>query len=254
MPDSTISRQSPIAVERFRFSLRGLLLFVLLCSVAFALLFRFLLPAFRAAQEAAKRSQCSNNLKQIGIALHNYHDVWGRFPSPYIADANGKPMHSWRVALTPYLESNSFYIQYDFSKPWDAPSNLALTRAWSWRTYACPSANRAPDPVFTNYVMIVGAEAASRAGEWRSLDQIADGAAETVVIAEIADSDIFWAEPRDLSLDEMSLQINDKSQPSISSHHLHGAMVLFADGSVKFLDESTTPEQLRAMLTSEAND
>ncbi|MGH7135674.1 MAG: DUF1559 domain-containing protein [Pirellulales bacterium] len=50
----------------------------------------------------------------------------------------------------------------------------------------------------------------------------------------------------------MPLQINDKS--SISSRHRHGAMVLFADGKAKFLNESTTPEQLRAMLTSDAND
>ncbi|MGH7135675.1 MAG: DUF1559 domain-containing protein, partial [Pirellulales bacterium] len=140
------------------------------------------------------------------------------------------------------------------SKPWDAVGNLALCRSFIFSTYVCARATQPPGAGYTNYVMIVGPEAASRAGEWRSLDQIADGAAETVVIAEIADSDIFWAEPRDLSLEEMSLRINDKSKPSISSQHPHGAMVLFADGSVKFLDESTTPEQLRAMLTSEAHD
>ncbi|HQU43924.1 MAG: hypothetical protein B7Z73_12760 [Planctomycetia bacterium 21-64-5] len=237
-----------------RFSLRGLLLFVLLCSVAFGLLFRFLLPAVRSAQEAARRGVCAGHLKQIGLALQNYHDVHGCFPSPYIADAQGKPMHSWRVAITPYIESGPFYQQYDLSRPWDAPGNLALTRAWWHDFYACPSANPQPGAGFTNYVMVVGPSAAARAGEWRSLDQITDGPAKTVLVAEIADSDIFWAEPRDLSVDEMSLRINDKSKPSISSHHPHGAMALFADGSIKLLDESTTSAELRAMLTSAADD
>lgn len=102
--------------------------------------------------------------------------------------------------------------------------------------------------------MVVGSETAACAGQWRSLEQITDGPRESILIAEIADSDIFWSEPRDLTFEEMSLQINTKSKPSISSHHPHGAMVLFADGSVEFLDESTTPKQLRAMLTSDAND
>lgn len=228
---------------RLRFSLRDLFVFTLLCGVLFALLFRVLFPALQAAREAARQSQCIVNVKMIGLALANYRDVYGCFPPPYTADANGKPMHSWRVLITPYLESSPFYMQYDFNKPWNSPANYALTQAWGGRGswHGCPSANQPPGAGFTNYVMIVGPTNAAKAGD-------------TILIAEIADSDIFWSEPRDLTLDEMSLRINDKSKPGISSHHPLGAMVALADGSVKFLKQSTTPEQLRAMLTGDADD
>lgn len=219
---------------RFRFGLRGLLWFVVICSVAFAVLF----PAVRAAREAALQSHCVNNLQQIGEALRNYHDTYGCFPSPYVADANGKPMHSWRVAIIPFLSANAAYSHYDVNKPWNSPTNLALARKNWVYIYSCPSANQPPGAGFTNYVMIVGPTAASRAGEWRSLGQISDGPAETVIVAEIADSDIFWSEPRDLMLEEMSFQINDKAKPSISSHHAHGAVVVFADGRIFSLDKA----------------
>ena len=106
--------------------------------------------------------------------------------------------------------------------------------------------------------MIVGAETASRDGELLTWRQITDGTANTIIVAEVVNSNILWTEPRDLRFDEMSFQINDRSKPSISGKHPHHghylAAVLFADGSVKLLDESTTPEELRAMLTASAGD
>src|SRR5579872_1042254 len=78
----------------------------------------FTLPAIQAAREAARRAQCANNLKMIGLALAQYESQYGRFPPAYIADADGKPMHSWRVLILPYLDEESLYSEYDFSEPW----------------------------------------------------------------------------------------------------------------------------------------
>lgn len=72
--------RSDIGAGPFRFTLRGLFLFVLIRSLACAAVFRVLLPAVRAAQEAARQAKCTNNLKQIGIALHSYHSAHDCFP------------------------------------------------------------------------------------------------------------------------------------------------------------------------------
>src|SRR4029453_12945484 len=71
-----------------------------------------LLPAVQQAREAARRTQCKNNLKQIGLALHNYADVYGSFPPAYIADETDKPMHSWRVLILPFLDQDQLYKEY----------------------------------------------------------------------------------------------------------------------------------------------
>ena len=62
-------------------------------------LISLILPAMSYPRKAVWRAQCRNNLKQIGLALHNYHDTYESFPPAYIADENGRPMHSWRVLL-----------------------------------------------------------------------------------------------------------------------------------------------------------
>ena len=93
---------------------------VLVCG---GVLVALLLPAVQAAREAARRSQCTNNLKQIVLALHNYHDVYKCFPSAVLTDESGRPIRSWRVAILPFMEQQALYKQYDFNQPWDSPRN-----------------------------------------------------------------------------------------------------------------------------------
>ncbi len=73
----------------------------LVCS---GILAGLLLPAVQAAREAARRVQCSNNLKQIGLALHNYNAAYKSLPPPYTVDANGQKLHSWRTLILPFIE------------------------------------------------------------------------------------------------------------------------------------------------------
>ena len=90
------------------------------------------------AREAAQRSTCKNNLKQIGLALHNYHDRYQSFPPAFVADENGKPMHSWRVLLLPYLDQADLYARYNFNEPWNGPNNLKLGDEIP-EVYGCPN-------------------------------------------------------------------------------------------------------------------
>ena len=96
----------PPEEKPFQFSLRAMLIGV----TVFALLLGILVvPLVRLAQQEAQRAQCSNNLKQIAVALHNYHDFYKCFPFAQTYGPDGKPWHSWRMAILPFLESNPYY-------------------------------------------------------------------------------------------------------------------------------------------------
>ena len=114
----TSPRRVPLS-RRSAFTLIELLVVLLVLAVAVVLFF----PPQRMAREAARRTQCKNNLKQIGLALHNYHDEYGAFPPAYTVDADGKPLHSWRTLLLPYLDQRPLYATIDLTKAWDDPAN-----------------------------------------------------------------------------------------------------------------------------------
>ena len=128
----------------------GIVLGVIGCLLTVALF----LPAFRSAREAARRAQCTNNLKQIGLAFHNYQEANGSLPPAAITDRNGKPLLCWRVAILPYLESSPLYSRFHLDEPWDSPHNLALLDPMPM-VYACPS-DRNRKPGMTGYQVVVG--------------------------------------------------------------------------------------------------
>src|SRR5690606_7573706 len=80
-------------------------------------------PAVVSGRTAAHRTAATNQFKQIGIAMHNYHDVNGRFPAPVMIGPDGKTPHSWRVAILPYLDQQELYKQYKFDEAWDSEHN-----------------------------------------------------------------------------------------------------------------------------------
>ena len=91
--------------------------------------------------ENAARSQCINNLKQIGLAMHNYHAMHKTFPPAYTVDKAGKPLLSWRVLILPYLEQDALYKEFHLDEPWDSEHNRALIDRMP-ATYRCPDAAR----------------------------------------------------------------------------------------------------------------
>ncbi|MGI9472076.1 MAG: DUF1559 domain-containing protein [Rubripirellula sp.] len=99
-----------------------------------AILIGMLLPAVQAAREAARRVQCQNNLHQIGIALHNYHNAFRRFPPQ--RTRNG--FHGWAIFTLPYLENQSIRDSYKMHVPWHAPENAKAVYAMV-PTFQCPT-------------------------------------------------------------------------------------------------------------------
>jgi prepilin-type processing-associated H-X9-DG protein len=211
------------------------------------LMVALLVPAVSAAREAAKRAQCANNLKQISLAMTNYQETYGCFPPAYIADKDGKPMHSWRVLLLPYLEQQQFYDQYRFDEPWDSLNNKKITDL-AMRVFQCPDQSDPTKPT-TGYVMIVGPHTLSNGPNSRKVSDITDGVSNTIMLVEVPDSDIPWAEPRDLDFKQLDFKINSGKRPCIGSNHPRGAYVSFCDGSVHFLNDSIDPQIVKAMAT-----
>jgi prepilin-type processing-associated H-X9-DG protein len=220
---------------------------LLACVAIIGMLIALLLPAVSPVRPQSRRAQCTNNLKQIALALHNYHSTHGSFPPAYVADASGRPMHSWRVLILPYLDHLPLYRQYRFDEPWDGPNNSQLA-ATSLGVFRCPEDQAGP-PAETNYLLVVGPETAWPGARCVRLDEISDGASNTILLVEVRQSGIAWMEPRDLHVLQMAPGVNAKAGQGISSGHPGGANVAFADGLVLFLPDSLTPAELRGLLT-----
>jgi type II secretory pathway pseudopilin PulG len=199
------------------------------------------------SRESARENQCRLNLKQIALALENYRSAYGCFPPAYLADATGKPMHSWRMLIIPYMEKSPFYSSYKFDEPWDGPNNRKLLDPYWPPYYDCPS--RGAKRGLTSYVMIVGPKTAFPGVHTIKLGDIRDGAGRTIVIAEVSNVDIHWTEPRDLDAESMSWIINDPSKPGLSSLHDRGPAVLFADGTIRRLGTFQPSATLKAMTS-----
>jgi hypothetical protein len=218
----------------------------LLCIIAIPVL--LLLPAISATREAARRNQCGNQLRQIGLAMMEYEGQYGTFPPAYIADENGTPMHSWRVLLLPYLEERTLYDRYNFDEPWNSPANLELATRLPPYIYRCPSAS-AGSTDQTHYMVVSGPQMAFEGDRALRIESFLDGTSKTILVVENTQSTVTWTEPVDLDATQMTFQING-GPGEIGSEHAGGvAMAVFADNHVEPLSEDLSPEEVRAMCT-----
>jgi hypothetical protein len=187
-------------------------------------------------------------LHQVALALQFYHHYFGCFPPAYVADSTGRPMHSWRVLVLPYLDEQPLYAAYNFSEPWDGPNNSKLAGMMP-NLYACPG-NGGASKGLTSYVVIAGPGTSFPGGGTTSLADIRDDKSRTILVAESVNARIPWLQPLDLDVRTMSLRINDPKRPSLSTLHPGGSPSIgFADGWVREFDESLPPKTLKALIT-----
>jgi hypothetical protein len=210
---------------------------------------KWLMDNVTKARRAAIDSVSQSPLNQLMIALLNYEDQYHTLPPAYIADANGKPMHSWRVLILPLVDHDqpTLYDEYDFNEPWDGPNNIKLLDRMPgiFHSPSEPASSR-----YTNIVIIAGSDTAFPYHRSVALRDISDGRQNTILATEIADSKIPWLEPRDLDARTMSFRINDDTKPSISAVKWRLPYVVFADQNHAYrVSPATPPESLRALTT-----
>ncbi len=202
-----------------------------------------LLPAVQAAREASRRMSCSNNMKHIGLALHNYSAAHGSLPPAYTVDAQGRPLHSWRTLILPYMEQQALYDQIDLTKPWDDPVNQAAMQT-AVPTYTCPSTDM--PAISTTYVAIVdpsGMMSGSTATKFRDTT---DGLGNTILFTETDKTQaVHWMEPQDIDMNSF-MSVGD---PSRRTSHVGGRHITLGDGAVIFLTDSADPNLRKAMIT-----
>ena len=218
-------------------SLATVLILVVVVLLAIpAVLAVLLIPAVGAARQAARRAQSSNNMKQLGLAMHNYHDVNGCFPPAVVSDASGKPLFSGRVLLLPFLEQSNLYNLWDQTQAWDSPANQPLSQTMI-ATFRDPADTGPPGQ--TSYLFVTGKGTIGELGTKVKVMDITDGTSNTLMFVEVKASGINWAEPKDW----------DASTPLPPSNHKSGNIVGFADGSVRPIAPETSPASLQAATT-----
>jgi len=162
-----------------------------------------------------------NNLKQLALAMHNYHDVHKHFPPAVVIGPDGKTPHSWRVELLPFLEEQRLYDQYRQNEPWDSPHNKLILRQM-------PSVFRSPfadeKSTSSSYYALVGRGTVFEGPEGVRIEHIFDGTSRTLMFVE-AKRDIPWTKPADIDFDP------DKPVPQLGGFVKGRFAAACADGS-----------------------
>jgi prepilin-type processing-associated H-X9-DG protein len=211
------------------------------------LLVVLLLPANRSARPAAYRAQCVNNLKQIVLALHTYEQTYHALPPAYTVDAQGRPLHSWRTLILPYLELNQLYQTIDLSKPWNDPANAKALHT-DLGVFRCPVPAVAANT--TTYLAIAGPNGCLIPGKSRRLAEITDAHASTMIVIEAGEENaVPWMAPVDAN-ETLVMSLG----PDTQFHHPGGMNAGFVDGHVRFLKGSTPSTVRRALMSIAGNE
>jgi hypothetical protein len=201
------------------------------------------LQAVQKVRAAAARTQSSNNLKQIALAMHNYSDTMGgQMPAQATYDKNGKPLLSWRVMILPYIEQQNLYNQFHMDEPWDSEHNKKLLARMP-TTYASPGDEKSAKAHATHYLGFVGKGAFFEGKKGlRFPAEFVDGTSNTIMIVE-ATKAVPWTKPEDLPYDA------GKPLPKLGMPGASGFNASMCDGSVRFISRKVKETTLRNAIT-----
>ena len=203
-----------------------------------------ILPSVNVSRAAAHTTQSKNNLKQIGLALHNYYEAHQSFPPAVVIGPDGKTPHSWRVAILPYLEQAPLYEQYRKDEPWNGPNNIKLVDK-------IPALFRdptdAPNSTAASYFALVGGSSIFSGKEGMQFPQITDGLSNTILVVE-AKRDIPWTKPEDIPFDK------DKPAPKFGGHHPGSFLAVLGDGSVRAFPDNLPNDILKALISRDGGE
>jgi len=197
-----------------------------------------------AIQEAANRARATNNLRQIGIALHAHNDAFGKLPTATIYSADGtKPLYSWRVALLPFLEQEALYNALKRDEPWDSEHNKKVLKDVKMPgVFALPGVPAKEGHTFLQ--VFTGPDTTFDGKKQMTIQGIADGSSNTIAVVEAAES-VHWAAPGD------DIPYSAKVSPlkQLGNHYGKGTLAVLFDGSFRTISPKMTEKTIRAAIT-----
>jgi prepilin-type processing-associated H-X9-DG protein len=204
-------------------------------------------PWVSTGMTAADRSQSTNNLKQMGLALHVYSAERGTFPPGGTFDAYGRPLHGWQTMILPAIEQGGLFRQVDLDRPWDDPRNAPPFRT-VLTVYLNPGIRPRDETDGAGYalshyagnVYMLGGDIA------RTQADVKDGTSNTLMAGEVAGRFRPWGDPTNWR--DPAKGIN-RAPDGFGSPFSYGANMVFADGSVRFIKNSVDPRILKALGT-----
>lgn len=241
------------------------------------------LPAVHTAREAARRTACANNLRQMGVALVDYESARRSFPPG--DDAFTRRHHAWSSFILPLLEEGTTAARIDYARPWNDPQGNASAADAFVSTYVCPSGIRMfpgkqdyggvlgtsvlpvehePLPPGWEHAGVLYATTADVPRPCRAAE-VSDGLSQTILVSEGVDrgtremdgeaaiGNSRWACGTNCFLHN-SRVINTTEVDGFRSNHLGGVHGLYADGHVSFMADGTMPDVLRAICTKAGGD
>ncbi len=202
-----------------------------------------LLPAVQQAREAGRRVQAKNNLKQIGLAMHNYHDTYRAFPPAASVDKKDKKLLSWRVHVLPFIDQAALYQQFHLDEPWDSDHNKQFIKQIP-PVYVQPTHADLASDGKTVYLVPTGKGTAFEGNEGMKIQNFTDGTSNTILAVEAhRNAAVIWTKPDDLEVD-----FKDPFK-NLKSALVGGFHILMCDGSVRFVSDNIDVNTLKALFT-----
>lgn len=218
-----------------------------------------LLPAVQAARQSARQLASMNNMKQLGLAMHNWHDTYRALPAAYSVNQDDKKLLSWRVHILPFVGQDALYNQFRLDEPWDSENNKKLIPQIP-PIYRSPLSASAPGN--TNYRAVLLPEKASAMAApnkarpplvignskvymyGHRFADITDGTSNTIMLIEVGDpQSVPWTQPDEMVFSEKT------DLKGWGMKNQKGFTTLFCDGRVRPLSRQIKREHLKALIT-----